>query len=223
MSAASHAGQRVAAAAHTRGNTAGSRHRALRWLRYAALYLAVLILAFQLAACGQKAGSLRLDGIRLLQEGRYPEAIDKLNEALQAGNGRVGKLQLDILMYRAEAEYMNGDTEAALKTCELLEQADGEKALYTELKQRVQARLTLAQAQEALNQDRLEEASELLDRANEQGLAQDQAYLFDSAVLLEKQGKWQEAYAAFDRYLKQYPQDMEAKKEYNFLKSRIEQ
>ncbi|MDY6305927.1 MAG: hypothetical protein SPL94_08210, partial [Oribacterium sp.] len=63
---------------------------------------------FLTACSNKKVEELRLSGIDQLEKGKYEEAIDTLNQALQAGRGEVSETQFDILLYRAEAEYMSG-------------------------------------------------------------------------------------------------------------------
>ena len=74
---------------------------------------------------------LRLQGITQLEAGDYEGAVASFEEALmKTSNGLVGEFELDILKYRAEAEYGAGDYEAAAYTYEILLQADGEDTEY---------------------------------------------------------------------------------------------
>lgn len=182
---------------------------------------AILAAAFLLTACGASVEELRLEGIALLEQGNYEEAITKLDEAMAAGRGKISAEQFDILLYRAEAEYMTGDYEAARHTYEILEQVDGEKEAYTALMEQVDAKLLLKEASEALNQNELETARSLLDQAKAMGLVTDKDLVFNEAVLLEKEGRWQEAYEAFQAYCENYPNDAEARKELSFLQTRV--
>lgn len=183
---------------------------------------AIAALAFVMTGCAGSVTSLRKEGIALLEQGSYEEAITKLDEALQAGNGKVGNVQYDILLYRAEAEYMTGDYAAAKHTYEILEQADGEKEPYIGLLQQVNAKLLLQQASDALDNDDMETARSLLDQVKEQGLVTDRDVEFDEAVYLEKTAKWEDAYAAFLSFCEKYPEDKAAHKELDFLKTRVE-
>lgn len=174
-----------------------------------------------LSSCGVSSDELRLEGIALLEQGKYEEAILKLDEALEAGNGKVSAEQFDILLYRAEAEYMTGDYEAARHTYEILLQVDGDKEIYHTLMDQVDAKLLLKDASEALNQNDLEKAAELLEQVKAAGLVTDKDVQFNEAVLLEKQSKWEEAYEAFRSYCEIYPNDEAARKELDFLKTRV--
>lgn len=77
--------------------------------------------------------TLRMSGIEELDAGDYTGAIGDLEAALDLGNGRVSAVELDILKYRAEAEYKAGDYSAAAHTYEVLRQVDGEKPEYARL------------------------------------------------------------------------------------------
>ncbi len=67
-----------------------------------------------LTGCKSRASELRLQGISELEKGKYEDAIKTLDEALQESNGKISREQFDILLYRAEAEYMTGDYDAGL-------------------------------------------------------------------------------------------------------------
>ncbi len=183
---------------------------------------AVLLSLLLLTGCGSRVKELRLQGIELLEKGRYQEAAETLNEALQAGRGQISRVQLDILSYRAEAEYLSGDLEAAEKTVSILIEADGSKESYEKLSAQISAKRLVQEASEALDQDRLEEARSKLDEAIAAGLQNDQSLEYDEAVYLEKTGKWEEAYAAMKDYTDRYPDDTEAARELDFLKTRAE-
>lgn len=68
---------------------------------------------------------LRLLGISQLETGDYEGAVASFEEALKkTSSGVVGAFELDILKYRAEAEYGAGDYQAAAYTYEILLQVD---------------------------------------------------------------------------------------------------
>lgn len=68
---------------------------------------------------------LRLLGISQLDSGDYEGAVASFEEALKkTSSGIVGEFELDILKYRAEAEYGAGDYQAAAYTYEILLQVD---------------------------------------------------------------------------------------------------
>lgn len=183
---------------------------------------AVLLCLLLLTGCGSQVKELRLQGIEQLEKGQYQEAVTTLNEALQAGRGQISKVQLDILSYRAEAEYLSGDLEAAEKTVSTLIEVDGNKDSYEKLSTQISAKRLVQAASEALDQDELDEARSKLDEAIAAGLQNDQSLEYDEAVYLEKNGKWEEAYAAMKDYTDRYPDDTEAARELDFLKTRAE-
>lgn len=92
------------------------------------------------AALGGCAGNtaerqaLRLQGIEKIDAGDYSGAISDLDQALSFGKGSVGEMELDILKYRAEAEYLAGDYSAAAHTYDILIQVDEEGPEYVRLR-----------------------------------------------------------------------------------------
>jgi tetratricopeptide (TPR) repeat protein len=183
----------------------------------------LLAAAMSLTACGSaSAKKLRLEGISLLEKGKYEEAIGKLDEALKASNGRISREQFDILMYRAEAEYMTGDYDAAEHTLDILTQVDGDRESYQKLRTQIDSKHLIESAGKALDEGKLEEAREYLDQAQQAGLSNDRDLEYDEAVYLEKTADWQGAYEAFKTYLDRYPGDKEAERELSFLTTRTE-
>lgn len=79
----------------------------------------------------QERRELRIQGIEQLKAENYEEAIQSFEQALQNNSsGFVGEFELDILKYRAEAEYRAGDYDAAAYTYEILLQVDEENEEY---------------------------------------------------------------------------------------------
>lgn len=107
------------------------------------------------SGCGRDAMSkqdYRTAGIAALEAGSYAEAVQQFDEAIAHSNGFVGKFELDVLKYRAEAEYRMADYVAAAETYEVLLQADKERAEYYYLLSMAQANLGQTDAaQEALS------------------------------------------------------------------------
>ncbi len=97
-------------------------------------YLCVLLIALSLAGCQnqeKERQELRLQGIGQLDAGDYEGAVASFEEALsKTTSGIVGEFELDILKYRAEAEYGAGDFQAAAYTYEILMQVDEERQEY---------------------------------------------------------------------------------------------
>ena len=87
---------------------------------------AVVLTVTVLSACGgrKEEAQYRLTAIEQLNAGNYEGAISTFDLALKEADGRVGKMELDILKYRGEAEYKAGDYEAAAHTWDVLIQVD---------------------------------------------------------------------------------------------------
>ena len=92
-------------------------------------YLTVfMVLVLLLTGCSSREKyELREDGILRMNAGNYPAAVQLFDEALEKSDGRVGSFELDVLKYRAEAEYRMGDYSAAAATYDTLWQVDGDK------------------------------------------------------------------------------------------------
>jgi len=178
---------------------------------------------FLTACSNKKVEELRLSGIDQLEKGKYEEAIDTLNQALQAGRGEVSETQFDILLYRAEAEYMSGDLDACQTTIDTLRKVDGDQEAYVQFQTQLDAKRLVKEASDALNDDDTETAREKLDAAKAAGLTNGRDIDFDEVVYLEKTAQWEAAYDAVEKYLQNYPGDEAATREETFLKSRIEE
>ena len=57
-------------------------------------------------------------GIRAMEQGDYTEAIENFQNALDQSKGKIRNLELDICMNKAEALYLNGQTEDAVTVCD---------------------------------------------------------------------------------------------------------
>ena len=179
--------------------------------------------ALLLSGCGNKVEELRLQGIDLVEKGKYEEAITTLDEAMERSKGRVGEEQYDILLYKAEAEYMLGDYDAARKIIETLREVNGDQAVYLQFQTQLDARQYIENATKALNDGDTDTARESLDQAKAAGLTNDKDYQFDELVYLEKTAQWQEAYEAVQTFLDNYPGDADATRELAFLRTRIDE
>lgn len=96
--------------------------------RKAAFCAVVLMTAASvLGGCGEAGPDkkeLRMSGIQKLDAGDYAGAVADLDGAIQASTGRVGAFEIDVLKYRAEAEYKLEDYLAAAHTYDVLIQVD---------------------------------------------------------------------------------------------------
>lgn len=195
----------------------------MRHHRTVSLLTAVLLSASILFACENKSAALRLEGIDLLEKGKYEEAVGKLDEALNESKGKVSKEQFDILLYRAEAEYMMGDYDKAQKTIDILKDVDGEKSAYEKLQAQLDAKKLVSDARDALNKNDTESARKLLDAAEAAGLTNDTDLQFNEIVYLERTAQWQKAYEAAMQFVDQNPNDQKVKRELDFLRTRIDE
>lgn len=83
---------------------------------YITVMLAIVILC---TGCGERKENqleYRLQGIELMENGAYEEALEVFQNALDCSLGEVGITELDICFYKAEALYKLGDTEGAMDT-----------------------------------------------------------------------------------------------------------
>lgn len=83
----------------------------------AGLFLSAAILS----SCGKNSGKeLRSSGIQYMEQGNYEAAAASFEQVLTESGGKVGKLEKDVLKYRAEAEYLMGDFNKASSSYEML-------------------------------------------------------------------------------------------------------
>ena len=98
----------------------------------AAILLPLMTAAVLLTGCGEPkaAKEARLQGISQMKEEKYAEAIASFDTALDEAGGVVNEFELDILKYRAEAEYMLADFTASAHTYGILAEVDEGKPEY---------------------------------------------------------------------------------------------
>ena len=98
-------------------------------LRPLAVLAAAALLLTGCKGVTEEEKTTRENGIALLESGDYEGALDQF-EALIQDADRVTDFEVDILKYRAEAEYGLKDYEAAAHTYDILSQIDKERAEY---------------------------------------------------------------------------------------------
>lgn len=84
-----------------------------------------MILAGTAAGCGNKKDrenqeAYRQIGINNLEQGKYEDAAEAFQKALDQSLATIGAEELDICYYKAQAQYMAGDVEGALETYDAL-------------------------------------------------------------------------------------------------------
>lgn len=83
------------------------------------IIIAVLALALCTGCSNERKeeqNELRLKGISLMENGKYEDALEKFQAALDLSLGKVGETEIDICFYKAEALYHIGDVEGAVAT-----------------------------------------------------------------------------------------------------------
>lgn len=100
------------------------------------LFACIILMICALSACGKntaKEKELREQAIGFMQQGDFSAAVARFDEALSYHDGKYGKLEIDILRYRAEAEILAGDYANAANTYAQLRREDGERPEYINL------------------------------------------------------------------------------------------
>ena len=94
----------------------------------------LLATAMMLSGCqgSSEKYTFRDTGIEQLNAGSYGEAIQSFDSALEKSDGLVGTFEVDVLKYRAEAEYKAEDYAAAAHTYEILSQVDEARPEYVD-------------------------------------------------------------------------------------------
>ena len=103
-----------------------------RRIRRFPVLLAGAAMAVVISGCGEpkEAKEARLQGIGEMEAGNYSAAIEDFETALDQSDGIVNAFELDILKYRAEAEYRLADYAAAGHTYGILCEVDEERREY---------------------------------------------------------------------------------------------
>ena len=95
------------------------------------LFAVGILAAIILSGCSGKERKNFEAGKALLNEGKYAEAVEAFDKAIEAhGSNSIRGLEIDILRYRAEAEYRAGDYKAAEHSYRLLTSADENRSEY---------------------------------------------------------------------------------------------
>ena len=194
--------------------------------RYKIILCMLLLGAALLSGCGSedKVAALRQQALELYAAGDYAGAEAGLDKALEAGWGRASDIQVDILRYRAECELMQGkfaeaksSYEALLKADTAKEAADMYASVISELSD-LDELSAMVTDMEAGDYETAYEAASVY--ASLEGSMVGRLSWFNKAVCAEHLGNYEEAYELFNEYLKVYPEDAEAKKELDFLRTR---
>lgn len=188
--------------------------------------LLLSLVLFSLAACSKAPDkeSLREQAIASYEAGDYETARNQFDEALMAGKGQVSAFQFDVLQYRGECELRLGRYDEAQKTYEALLAADTDKTrqeTYQGIVDDLGNIGAVKAAVEQMDAGQYEEAYEALAAyAKLDGSLAGKLAWFNKGVCAEYQQKYDEAYELFQEYLEAYPDDADAKKEADFLRTR---
>ena len=98
------------------------------------LFAVGVLAVVMLGGCSGKERKNFEAGKALLNEGKYAEAVEAFDKAIEAhGSNSIRGLEIDILRYRAEAEYRAGDYKAAEHSYRLLTSADENRSEYMDM------------------------------------------------------------------------------------------
>ena len=159
----------------------------------------------------------KLYGIDNLENENYVEALDYFDKAIMLGNGEVGKMQYDLLMYKAECLFMLKRYREAKEIYEILLKIDKNNKSYSELYNNVSSVVNLVEFKNAVNAGEIDYADELLLELKKLGFEHEKSVMFNQGVLYEKKGEWKNALNTFNYFLKQYPNDEAAEHEVEFI------
>lgn len=81
--------------------------------------LLLVLCVWSCTSCGERQKdqmTYRQKGITLMENGKYEEALEEFQNALDLSLGEIGDTEVDICFYKAEAQYQLGDVEGAMHT-----------------------------------------------------------------------------------------------------------
>ncbi len=186
------------------------------------LKIILLILIMSLTSCSAISVShYKNQGVDFLNDGYYEDAIESFDRALSLSDGAVGRLQFDILLYKAESLFLIGEYEKANHIYDSLLKIDKNDKIYEELYNKSKAYIKVIELKDALNNDDIDLSKKLIDEIKQLGLGTDRAVEFNEAVFLERSGMWEEAKDAFADYFIKYSSDKIAERELEFLNTRV--
>ncbi len=131
----------------------------------------------------------RDDAIEQYKNGNYEEALNLFESSLDIGRGRIGKVQYDILLYKAECLIKLNRPHEAKEIYEVLLKIDKKNKDYSALYNQINNSLCLLDFKTALDEDRIDDAIAIYEKIKELGLDHEKSVMYNRAVLYEKQGK----------------------------------
>ncbi len=180
------------------------KYAALKELSRTAEAEEVLKIAAELPVHSEK-DSYELAKVYFYQK-NYDHAMIQLEQSLKNG-------YIEANYFLGEISIAKGDYKQAIEYFETFEESNGTVSamFYNQL-------LTCY-----LNEEEYEKAKTCLKKAKKYtDVSIEQQLLRNEIILLEKTGDFNEAYEKMKKYLKRYPDDVEAQKDATFLKTRVE-
>lgn len=175
-----------------------------------------------ISACSnKKITQYKLYGVDYMENANYEEALNYFNNAISLGNGQVGELQYELLLYKAECLFMLKRYSEAKNVYEILLKIDKNNKVYNELYNNVSSIVSLVDFKNAVNNADIENADKLLQELISLGFEHEKSVMYNQGVLYEKKGEWKNALNTFNYYLKQYPNDEDAKHEVDFISAQM--
>jgi pentatricopeptide repeat protein len=184
-------------------------------------FLIILLFLFITCCSNKRILQYRNFGIDYLNNKNYEEALNYFNQAIVEGDGEIGPIQYDLLMYKAHCLYMLKRYEECKNIYETLLLIDKNNRTYKDLYENVSSVVDKVLFSNYLNNGEIEKADEIFRKLKEQGLEHEKSVMFNQGVLYEKKGEWKDALNAFNYYLKQYPNDEKAIHEIEFINSEL--
>lgn len=176
---------------------------------------------FLFSCSNRKILQYRSYGIDYLENQNYDEALKYFDEAIKIGDGEVGKVQYDILLYKAECLFMLNRYDDAKKIYEVLLGIDKHNSTYNELLNNVSTIVNLVDFKKALDDYDIERAEKIILEFKSLGMEHEKSVMYNQAVLYERKSEWKNALNAFNYFLKQYPGDEDALHEINFIEAQM--
>ena len=183
-------------------------------------YKFLLITFVTILFCGCSNNSIyeyRNKGIMELNNGNYESALNNLNTAISLSKGKVGRLQFDLIMYKAEALFSLKKYDEAKNIYETLIQVDKNNKIFNELYNNVSSIIYKIDLKKAIDNNDISTADSIIENLKKLGVEHEKCIMFNQAVLYEKKGQWKDALNSFIYYLKMYPDDANAQYEVDFI------
>lgn len=182
-------------------------------------------------------------GIICMEQENYEAAIRYFEKELDTAGGQIGSLEEDVLLYRAEAEFLLEDYPAALHTYQILLKKDKKNELYQKgtalalmetgsLEEALAMHVIDAQVYNRMAKVQIEHGAydgalnyiaqglTALDSEDSDAVSVRRDLAYNEAVAYEYKSDYQKALELFEAYVQTYGSDENAEREIVFLKTR---